>query len=97
MASIFSWRGLVQVCECQKTGSDLFLFQAEDVETPAIKQKRHWKQDLQWSTCDFEASWVHLVAVFLRVWSGEEEEKEKVAYFYSEAMENLTWNPLNVP
>lgn len=31
-----------------------------------------------------------MVAVFLRVWSGEEEEKEKVAYFYSEAMENLT-------
>lgn len=41
MASIFSWRGLVQVCECQKTRSDLFLFQAEDVETPAIKQKGH--------------------------------------------------------
>lgn len=95
MASIFSWRGLVQVCECQKTCSDLSLFQAEDVETPAIKQKRHWKQELQWSTCDFEASWVHLVAVFLRVRGGE-EEKEKVANFYSEAMENLTLNPLNI-
>lgn len=32
---------------------------------------------------------MHLVAVFLRVW-GEKEEKEKVAYFYIEAMENLT-------
>lgn len=45
-----------------------FSVQVDDVETPAIKQKTHWKQDLQWSTCDFEGSWVHLVTVFLGVW-----------------------------
>lgn len=76
MASILSWRAPIQVCECQKTRSDLSLFKLRMLKHQP-SNKRHTESRLCTEHVWLWGSGVRLGAVCLS-WAGGGERKGRL-------------------
>lgn len=87
VASIFSWRGLIQVCECQETCSDLFLFKLR-----MLKHQPSNKRHIESKICNGARVTLRLVECVWWLFSAElgGGERKRLLIFLNEIMENMT-------
>lgn len=87
VASIFSWRGLIQVCECQETCSDLLLFKLR-----MLKHQPSNKRHIESKICNGARVTLRLVECVWWLFSAElgGGERKRPLIFLNEIMENMT-------